>query len=106
VSAADDLASLPPDLAESANVDDNGEVWWRSDAAERAVNALADAGRVILGLDLREYDNDGRFFETAWSAFEPTGSNDVERGRSAALAALARPDRTGNAVLITWQPAS
>jgi hypothetical protein len=105
VSTTDDLALLPPDVAGSARVDDNGEVWWHSADAERAVNALANAGLVILGLDLREYDAEGRFFETAWSALEPTDANDVELGRSAALAALARPDRFGNAVLITWRPA-
>lgn len=102
VSADDDLAKLPVEVAEAAHVDPNGEVWWQADDAEQAVNALADAGLIILGLDLRDYEDDGRFFEVAWSSFEPTGSDDVERAREAALAALARPDRTGNAVLITW----
>jgi hypothetical protein len=102
VSAAEDLVKLPADVAESAHVDTNGEVWWQGQDAERAVDALADAGLVILGLDLRDYGGDSRFFETAWSSYGPTGSDDVERARVAALAALARPDRTGNAVLITW----
>jgi hypothetical protein len=105
VLARDALALLPADVAESAHVDASGEMWWFSEDAERAVNALADAGLVILGLDLRDYDDEGRFFEVAWSAFQPTGSDDVEEGRAAALAALSRPDRTGNAVLVTWQPA-
>ena len=105
MSASDDLASLPPDVVETAHVDDNGEVWWRLEHTERAINALADAGLVILGLDLREYDDGGHFLEVAWSAFQPTGSDDVECGRAAALAALARPNRTGNAVLVTWQSA-
>lgn len=105
MSADDDLRLLPPGVASAATVDANGEVWWRSADADTAVNALADAGLVILGLDLREYDDDGRFYETAWSAYQPTGSGDVEAARWAALTALARPERTGNAVLITWQRA-
>ncbi len=44
------LAALPRDVAGSAHVDAIGEVWWHSQGAERAVNALADAGHVILGL--------------------------------------------------------
>ena len=35
-------------MAESAHVDANGEVWWLSQDAERAVNALADERHVIL----------------------------------------------------------
>jgi hypothetical protein len=96
---------LPPYVADAASLDGNGAVWWCSKDAERAVNALAGAGLVILGLDLREYD-DGLFIEAAWSVFEPTGTSDVEAGRSAALPALARPDCFGNAVLITWPHAS
>ncbi|MCW2703295.1 MAG: hypothetical protein JWQ37_1290 [Blastococcus sp.] len=49
--AVDALAALPHDVAESAHVDANGEVWWHSQDAERAVNALADAGHVILGVE-------------------------------------------------------
>jgi hypothetical protein len=105
MSAADDLRLLPPGIASVATVDANGEVWWRSGDAEAAVGALADVGLLILGLDLREYDDGGQFYEIAWSEYEPTGSGDVEQARRAALVALARPDRTGNAVLITWQGA-
>jgi hypothetical protein len=72
--------------------------------AEAAVGALADAG-LILGLDLREYDDDGKFYEIAWGEYERTGRGDVEQALRAALVALARPDRTGDAVLITWQGA-
>ncbi len=49
--AVEDLAALPHEVAESAHVDANGEVWWHSQDAERAVNALADTGHVILGLE-------------------------------------------------------
>jgi hypothetical protein len=103
VSAPDDLALLPTDVAESANVDANGEVWWHTAHAGRAINALADAGLVILGLDMREYDDTGAFVEWAWSDYRPYGRDDVASARSAALAALDKPDRTGNAVLITWE---
>ncbi len=103
MSTVDDLASLPHEVAAAANVDANGEVWWHAQNAERAINALADTGLVVLGLDLREYDDQGNFFETAWSDYRPSGNNDVEEARTAALAALRRPDRSGNAVLITWQ---
>lgn len=58
---------------------------------------------VILGLDLRDYAEDGSFAEVAWSDFRPTGTNDVERSMMAARDALARPDRVGDAVLITWE---
>jgi hypothetical protein len=51
VPAIDDLAALPRDVAESAHVDAIGEVWWHSQDVERAVNAHADAGHVILGLE-------------------------------------------------------
>jgi hypothetical protein len=51
VPAVDDLAALPRDVAESAQVDANGGVWWHSQDAERAVNAPADAWHVILGLE-------------------------------------------------------
>jgi hypothetical protein len=49
VPAIDDLAAFPRDVAESVHVDAIGEVWWHPQDAERAVNALADAGHVILG---------------------------------------------------------
>jgi hypothetical protein len=60
MSAADDLRLLPHGVARTATVDANGEVWWRSGDAETAVNGLADAGLVILGLDLREYSGSTR----------------------------------------------
>jgi hypothetical protein len=99
---AHDLDRLPQAVASAATVEPNGEVWWRVADAEAAVNALADAGLVILGLDMREYDEDGQFYEWAWSIYNPTGADDVEAARRSALEALRRPDRTGNAVLITW----
>lgn len=47
----------------------NGEVSWPIGEAELAINALADAGVVILGLDVRHVDKDGRTQEVAWSSF-------------------------------------
>ncbi len=62
--------------------------------ASAAVNAIADSGQVILGLDIREYDEAGKsFVEYAWSdagdILDAVGA--VEIGRSHALAALNRP---------------
>jgi hypothetical protein len=48
VPAVDDLAALSHDVADSVHVDAIGEVWWHSQDAERAVNALADERHVIL----------------------------------------------------------
>jgi len=103
VPRGDDLRLLPREVVDAATVQENGEVWWPLAHAKAAVNALADAGLVILGLDLREYDDEGRFFEIAWSDYTPTGPGDAEGGRQAAISALSRPDLFGNAVLITWQ---
>jgi hypothetical protein len=81
-------------------VDDNGEVAWPKAEAAAVVNALADAGRVVLGLDLRTYDADG-VLEVAWSDF---GGSDPEAARQAALVCLAREDFPAELewVLITW----
>jgi hypothetical protein len=46
---------------------------------------LAENGRLVLGLDLRRYDDDGSFYEYAWSSFD--GQN-VMAARDAALLAL------------------
>lgn len=100
---ANDVTLQAPEIAAAASVLDNGEVSWPVSEAEAAINALADAGLVILGLDMREYDNDGRFFERPVSAYEPAGSNDVEPARQAALEALQRGRDLGNAVLINWE---
>jgi len=96
---------LPALVRSAANVQDNGEVVWPLDHAAEAINALADAGQVVLGLDVRDYDGTGRFIEVAWSSFDPDGLDDVERGRGHALAALQRPGMPGSSILITWQAA-
>ena len=78
---------------------------WPFDDAVAAINALADNGQVILGLDFWEYDEDHRILETPWNAYESEGeATDVRNGRRKALSELARA--TGvlpeHWVLITW----
>lgn len=60
-----DLARLPEPVAAAAHVYDNGEVSWPNHHAEAAVNALADAGFLILGLDARTHFPDGRLMDAA-----------------------------------------
>jgi hypothetical protein len=84
---------LPQTIRDSARVESNGEVAWPITDARAAVDALAGAGCVILGLDLRRYD-DG-IMEVPWSDFEPDGASheqEVQDGREAALSALRRPN--------------
>jgi hypothetical protein len=95
----DDLDVLPAALRESARRDENGEVTWPLADAAAVVDALADAGRVVLGLDVRTYGDDGSIAEVAWS--DHSGRN-VEEARLAALAALRREDLPGDWVLVTW----
>ena len=102
VSDIEDLG-LPDEVVAAATVDSNGEVRWPVDQAPAAISALADAGQVILGLDVRAYEEDGRFIEVAWSSFEPDGYDDIEHGRDAALVALQRPDPPGESILVTWR---
>jgi hypothetical protein len=70
------VKELPPDIRASARVDTNGEVSWPLADVRRAVAALGDAGRVILGLDARSYGNDGAVVTEASVA-------DLSRGNAA-----------------------
>ena len=105
-----DLSRLPDGVRASARVRENGEVEWPLAEVTGAIDALADDGRVILGLDLRSYP-DGETVEVPWSSFEPgdsIGATAVEAGRSAAHAALARENfaelrEYAEWVLITWR---
>ena len=81
----------------------NGEVRWPLRQAESAVNALADGGLVVLGLDLRESDEHGQFFEIPWTSYEPAGLDDVQKARAQALMALRRAEPPAKYVLITWK---
>jgi len=76
---------------------------WHIDDAAKAINALAKAKRVVLGLDLRQYAEDGTFFEYAWSIYDEPGGGNAERARQHALAALERDDLPGTWVLVTWR---
>jgi hypothetical protein len=108
--APPDMSMLPDDVRAGARVRENGEVEWRLAHATRAINGLADAGLVVLGLDLRSYPG-GKTFEVPWSSFEPGDSTDREAadaGRHAALNALAREnfaEHTDHAewILVTWR---
>ena len=105
-----DISMLPDDVRNRARFRENGEVEWRLADAPRAINALADAGLVVLGLDLRSYP-DGHTMEVAWSGFEPDRDLSVEANvegvRRAALDALVRDNFAENAefaewILVTW----
>lgn len=101
-----EVHALPEEIAREARFD-GSEVMWPRPAAVDAIQALAEQGHVVLGLDLRRYEADGRFYEVAWSAYEPSGSEDAPAGGAAALAALQRPNIVEmdgyDWVLITWR---
>ncbi|WP_347110062.1 hypothetical protein AAHB33_05140 [Paenarthrobacter sp. S56] len=95
-----DLSFLSDDLQNGARCDPNGEVSWPIILASDAIEALAGSGRLILGLDIRDYQSDGTFIEVPWSSH--TGS-DVEEARVFALSVLNHEDLPGEWVLITWK---
>jgi hypothetical protein len=99
--SANDLDALPPALAERARIDPNGEVSWPLSDASAVVEALADAGRLVLGLDIRDYSPDGTFHEFPWS--DVGGEQNVGVARDHSLAALQQHKVPGDWVLITWQ---
>ena len=63
-----DISVLPQTVQAKAEFQDNGEVVWRLDDAMDAINALADSGQIILGLDFWEYYPDGGLLEMPWSS--------------------------------------
>lgn len=97
--AARDLDLVSASVKQAAMVETNGEVLWPLAHAVEAVDALARAGHVVFGLDVREYDEDGRFVEVAWSAYD---GDDTMKAREHALAALSRGSIPGDWVLVTW----
>lgn len=97
---SDDLGGLSDELRLRARTDPNGEVSWHVRDAPTVLTQLAGAGRVVLGLDIREFDDDGSFIEVAWSVYP--GADPLE-GRDAALDALAKGELPGDWVLITWR---
>ena len=48
-----DLSFLPSDVVQAARIERDGEVAWPLADATSAINALAAAGRLVLGLDAR-----------------------------------------------------
>lgn len=94
-----DLSFLTEDLQSGARFDPNGEVSWPMSQASAAIEALADSGRLVLGLDIRDYQSDGMLVEVPWWSY--TGS-DTEEARSFALDALSHGDLPGDWVLVTW----
>ena len=94
-----DLSFLTQDLQRGARCEPNGEVSWPLSQAPAAIEALAGAGLLVLGLDIRDYQTDDTFLEVPWWSY--TGSN-VEQARSFALSALSRGDLPGDWILITW----
>lgn len=99
VVAADDLNVLPEHLRRRARVESNGEVQWHVTDAADAIEALASAGRVVHGLDCREYAEDGTFTEVARSDY---AGRDAHGSRDAAMAALKERDLPGSWILVTW----
>ncbi len=81
-------------------MDSNGEASWHLRDAPAVLGELAEAGRVVLGLDMRDYNEHGAFVEVAWSIYN--GADPVE-ARDAALTALQREDLPGAWALITWR---
>lgn len=97
--AADDLDVLTRDLRSRVRASPNGEVSWHVSDALRVLEQLADAGRVVHGLDIRDYDSQGRFIETAFSTY---AGDDPIAARDSALYALSQGDLPGEWVLIGW----
>lgn len=66
---------LPKGFRDVARINPNGEASWSRADALQAIEALTEAGCVVLGLDLRSYDSDGSVLEVAWSVFQPSGDD-------------------------------
>jgi hypothetical protein len=88
-----DVSFLPPGV-QSGAVIDGAEALWPLAVAAHAVTALDDTGNRILGLDVRDYDVDGTFFEISWA--DVSESDDPP---SAAIASLTRSDIPGDWIL-------
>lgn len=67
----EDLEHMSDQVRRAARDCQTGEIEWPLPLTRAAVGALAAASRNILGLDIRDYDAEGRFVEVAWSEFEP-----------------------------------
>src|SRR3954453_6122953 len=100
-----DLAALPESVRATTHVFSNGEVAWPNEHAGAAINALAAAGHVILGLHARTLYPDGGVMEVPISAGsqDRTGldGDQPERARRDALATLPLAKAEGTHVLVT-----
>jgi hypothetical protein len=101
-----DLAVLPDDVRRHAHVFANSEVAWPNDHAEAAVEAIAAAGRIVVGLDARTLHEDGTLMEVPISAWQERPGElrraAVERARQEALESLPLARSEGTHVLIDW----
>lgn len=108
-----DLSPLPVELQSQAIQTASGEVMWPRTSAAHAVEALANSGHLVLGLDLRSDGGGstppGLSTEVPWSDFRPDSNTleaQIEPAKEYALEALRRPDLAELAgygwVLITW----
>jgi hypothetical protein len=93
----------------AAIIEPNGEVRWSLDVVAEAITELADAGMVVVGLDIWP-DREGAPTEIPFLAY-PGGhaAGDVQRARDFALAALpAVPDYGWDDpnILVTWIPST
>ena len=114
------LARLPEAARQTARIYENGEVAWPNEHAAFAIEALADAGFLILGLDARTHHPDGSLSEVPVSDYSPglfyTGAEGLHRGavprvtptpearRDAALNDVDFAAAHGDFVLITFSP--
>ena len=102
MSTEEDLALLPSEIGKAAKVMDVGEAEWPPQLARRAINALADAGLVLRGLDFQRYGLLGRVAKAnPITLYEPDGRDDVERSRQRLLEGLAFL-RPGDMPVIVW----
>lgn len=103
-----DLRVLPIEVRQAAHLTTGDrEVMWRRVDAAKAIEGLAAAGLVVLGLDVRRYTPDGSFYEAAWSALAADDGSDAAAAGAAALDALARLDDDGDMdeyewILVAW----
>jgi len=100
-----DLTRLSSRIREAAIVNPNGEVRWPAEIAFEAINELADAGSVILGLDIWP-DEVGELTEAPLSAYSGGATEaDIEPARLHAIEALRRVPGFGWSnprILVTW----
>jgi hypothetical protein len=108
-----DISFLSQELRNSAIFTNNGrEVMWPRELVNQVINALADHGLVILGLDLRSdgvgHTPPGIATEVPWSAYagDAPAKIDVQPARADALMALRRESIAEFSdyrwVLVTW----